>query len=141
MILFPVDTGLKLSVHNKTFKRRPGRLLNVFMFNLCPVSRVLLLRLLQSLNLMLGVTDWIVIGMLFLVSFHTNVSPKNNFFGFFLECASNNISHGNAHMFISCSQLLKVLADVFRFAKVESANVSLANTLALILTFLSKSIK
>ena len=34
----PVDTGRKLNVH-KTFRRRPGRLLNVFCtFNLCPVS-------------------------------------------------------------------------------------------------------
>ena len=34
----PVDTGLKLSVH-KTFRRRPGRLLNVLCtFSLCPVS-------------------------------------------------------------------------------------------------------
>ena len=35
---FPVDTGRKLNVY-KTFRRRPGRLLNVLcMFNLCPVS-------------------------------------------------------------------------------------------------------
>ena len=35
--LFPVDTGRKLNVH-KTFRRRPGRLLNVLCtFNLCPV--------------------------------------------------------------------------------------------------------
>ena len=35
---FPVDTGGKLNVH-KTFKRRPGRLLNVqCTFNLRPVS-------------------------------------------------------------------------------------------------------
>ena len=34
----PVDTGRKLNVH-KTFRRRPGRLLNVLcMFNLRPVS-------------------------------------------------------------------------------------------------------
>ena len=34
----PVDTGRKLNVH-KTFRRRPGRLLNVLCtFNLCPVS-------------------------------------------------------------------------------------------------------
>ena len=34
----PVDTGRKLDVH-KTFRRRPGRLLNVLcMFNLRPVS-------------------------------------------------------------------------------------------------------
>ena len=34
----PVDTGCKLNVH-KTFRRRPGRLLNVLcMFNLRPVS-------------------------------------------------------------------------------------------------------
>ena len=34
----PVDTGRKLNVH-KTFKRRPGRLLNVLCaFSLCPVS-------------------------------------------------------------------------------------------------------
>ena len=33
----PVDTGRKLIVH-KTFRRRPGRLLNVlYTFNLCPV--------------------------------------------------------------------------------------------------------
>ena len=36
---YPVDTGLKLNVH-KTFRRRPGRLLNVLCtFNLRPVSR------------------------------------------------------------------------------------------------------
>ena len=35
----PVDTGRKLNVH-KTFRRRPGRLLNVLCtFNLCPVSK------------------------------------------------------------------------------------------------------
>ena len=35
---YPVDTGRKLNVH-KTFKRRPGRLLNVLCtFNLRPVS-------------------------------------------------------------------------------------------------------
>ena len=34
----PVDTGRKLNVH-ETFRRRPGRLLNVLcMFNLRPVS-------------------------------------------------------------------------------------------------------
>ena len=34
----PVDTGRKLNVH-KTFRRRPGRLLNVLCtFNLRPVS-------------------------------------------------------------------------------------------------------
>ena len=34
----PVDTGRELNVH-KTFRRRPGRLLNVLCtFNLCPVS-------------------------------------------------------------------------------------------------------
>ena len=34
----PVDTGRKLNVHN-TFRRRPGRLLNVLHeCNLCPVS-------------------------------------------------------------------------------------------------------
>ena len=34
----PVDTGRKLKVH-KTFRRRPGRLLNVLCtFNLRPVS-------------------------------------------------------------------------------------------------------
>ena len=34
----PVDTGHKLNVH-KTFRRRPGRLLNVlYTFNLRPVS-------------------------------------------------------------------------------------------------------
>ena len=33
----PVDTGRKLNVH-KTFRRRPGRFLNVLCtFNLCPV--------------------------------------------------------------------------------------------------------
>ena len=33
-----VDTGRKLNVH-KTFRRRPGRLLNVLCtFNLCPMS-------------------------------------------------------------------------------------------------------
>ena len=37
--LFPVDTGRKLNVH-KTFKRRPGRLLNVLCtFNLRVVSK------------------------------------------------------------------------------------------------------
>ena len=36
--ILPVDTGRKLSVH-KTFRRRPGRLLNVLCtFNLRPVS-------------------------------------------------------------------------------------------------------
>ena len=36
--MFPVDTGRKLNVH-KTFRRRPGRLLNVLCtFNLRPVS-------------------------------------------------------------------------------------------------------
>ena len=35
---YPVDTGRKLNVH-KTFRRRPGRLLNVLWpFNLRPVS-------------------------------------------------------------------------------------------------------
>ena len=35
---FPVDTGRKLNVH-KTFRGRPGRLLNVLCtFNLRPVS-------------------------------------------------------------------------------------------------------
>ena len=35
---YPVDTGRKLNVH-KTFRRRPGRLLNVLCtFNLRPVS-------------------------------------------------------------------------------------------------------
>ena len=39
-ILVPVDTGRKLNVH-KTFRRRPGRLLNVLCtFNLRPVSTV-----------------------------------------------------------------------------------------------------
>ena len=34
----PIDTGRKLNLH-KTFRRRPGRLLNVLcMFNLCGVS-------------------------------------------------------------------------------------------------------
>ena len=36
--IYPVDTGRKLNVHN-TFRRRPGRLLNVLCtFNLGPVS-------------------------------------------------------------------------------------------------------
>ena len=40
---FSVDRGRKLNVH-KTFRRRPGRLLNVLStFNLCPVSMRLLL--------------------------------------------------------------------------------------------------
>ena len=35
---YPVDTGRKLNVHN-TFRRRPGRLLNVLCtFNFRPVS-------------------------------------------------------------------------------------------------------
>ena len=35
----PLGTGRKLNVH-KTFKRRPGRLLNVLCtLNFCPVSR------------------------------------------------------------------------------------------------------
>ena len=37
----PADTGRKLNVHktDKTFRRRPGRFLNVVcMFNLCHVS-------------------------------------------------------------------------------------------------------
>ena len=38
MIHYPVNTGRKLNVH-KTFRRRPGRLLNVLCkFNLRPVS-------------------------------------------------------------------------------------------------------
>ena len=38
MIFCPVDTGRKLNVH-KTFRRRPGRILNVLCtFNLRPVS-------------------------------------------------------------------------------------------------------
>ena len=37
-ITSPVDTGRKLNIH-KTFRRRPGRLLNILcMFNLRPVS-------------------------------------------------------------------------------------------------------
>ena len=37
-IFYPVDTGRKLNIH-KTFRRRPGRLLNVLCtFNLRPVS-------------------------------------------------------------------------------------------------------
>ena len=41
---FPVDTGRKLNAH-KTFRRRPGRLLNVLCtFNLRPVSTGFLLR-------------------------------------------------------------------------------------------------
>ena len=37
-IFHPVNTGRKLNLH-KTFRRRPGSLLNVLcMFNLCPVS-------------------------------------------------------------------------------------------------------
>ena len=44
---FPVDTGRKLNVH-KTFRRRPGRLLNVLcMFSLRPVSTGFLLTLFQ----------------------------------------------------------------------------------------------
>ena len=40
---FPVDTGLELNVH-KTFRRRPGRFLNVLCtFNLRPVSTGLLI--------------------------------------------------------------------------------------------------
>ena len=40
---FPVDIGRKLNVH-KTFRRRPGRLLNVLCtFNLRPVSTGLVL--------------------------------------------------------------------------------------------------
>ena len=40
--IFPVDTGRKLNEH-KTFRRRPGRLLNVLCtFNLRPVSTGLL---------------------------------------------------------------------------------------------------
>ena len=42
LALFPVDTGRKLNVH-KTFRRRPGRLLNVLCtFNVRPVSTGLL---------------------------------------------------------------------------------------------------
>ena len=41
----PVDTGRKLNVH-KTFRRRPGRLLDVLCtFNLCPMSMGVLLSL------------------------------------------------------------------------------------------------
>ena len=36
--VYPIDTGRKFNVH-KTFRRRPGRLLNVLCtFNLRPVS-------------------------------------------------------------------------------------------------------
>ena len=49
-ILFPVDTGRKLNVH-KTFRRRPGLLLNVLcMFNLRHVSLVLTTFRLQVFN-------------------------------------------------------------------------------------------
>ena len=42
--VFPVDTGRKLNVH-KMFRRRPGRLLNVFCaFNLRPVFTGLVLQ-------------------------------------------------------------------------------------------------
>ena len=47
----PVDTGRKLDVH-KTFRRRPGRLLNVLcMFNLRPVSTVKLVCFKERLKL------------------------------------------------------------------------------------------
>ena len=52
-LLIPVDTGSKLNVH-KTFRRRPGRLLNVFCtFNLRPVSTGIIATLFsfQMLNL------------------------------------------------------------------------------------------
>ena len=45
---FPLDTGPKLNVH-KTFRRRPGRLLNVLCtFNLRPVSSVFFAEQLQA---------------------------------------------------------------------------------------------
>ena len=57
MKTFPVDTGRKLNVH-KTFRRRPGLLLNVLCtFNLRPVSTGLVLiqhhveRILQKIKL------------------------------------------------------------------------------------------
>ena len=46
---YPVDTGRKLNVH-KTFRRRPGRLLNVLCtFNLRPVSTGYKIRKIPSL--------------------------------------------------------------------------------------------
>ena len=47
---FPVDTGRKLNVQ-KTFRRRPGRLLNGFCtFNLLPVSTGLVALIWKHLN-------------------------------------------------------------------------------------------
>ena len=47
--VLPVDTGRKLNVH-KTFRRRPGRLLNVLCtFNLRPVSTGYKIRKIPSL--------------------------------------------------------------------------------------------
>ena len=46
--IIPVDTGRKLNIH-KTFRRRPGRLLNdLCTFNLRPVSTGILVMLAQS---------------------------------------------------------------------------------------------
>ena len=56
--IFPVDTGRKLNVH-KTFRRRPGRLLNVLCtFSLRPVST----------------------GLLWIVLFKTKTKKKKNNF-------------------------------------------------------------
>ena len=55
MKAFPVDTGRKLNVH-KTFRRGPGRLLNVLCtFNLRPVStglNVYQINIIQTLKFM-----------------------------------------------------------------------------------------
>ena len=54
-IHYPVDTWLKLNVH-KTFRRCPGRLLNVLCaFNLCPVFTGTSLQYLASKEFPLGV--------------------------------------------------------------------------------------
>ena len=53
---YPLDTGRKLNVHN-TFRRRPGRLLNVLcMFNLRPVLRGKKRNFLVSLHLYVSVS-------------------------------------------------------------------------------------
>ena len=61
MLVIPVDTGRKLNVH-KTFRRRPGCLLNVSCtFNLRPVSTGMWLVSGASLNAVLSkLNEWLI---------------------------------------------------------------------------------
>ena len=61
----PVNTGRKLNVH-KTFRRRPGRLLNVLCaFNLGPVSAGKLLKVFITFSLLLHLCMAVVCMMIF----------------------------------------------------------------------------